>query len=132
MVNQACKDNSKRSMTELGETRTAGKRKSPRGIATNDLVFSAYTEGNSLIFPRILDLYFPAGLAIADITYGNGVFWKYVDITKYRCSFSDIKTNVDCRVLPYSSETYDCVVFDPPYMHVSGGSAHVNHQNYER
>jgi hypothetical protein len=119
-------------MSDFYETRIAGKRKSPRGIATNDLIFSAYMDGNSLIFSRILDLYVPAGSTIADITYGNGVFWKYVDIKKYRCSFSDIKTNVDCRALPYSSETFDCVVFDPPYMHVSGGSAHVNHQNYEQ
>jgi hypothetical protein len=25
----------------------------------------------------------------------------------------------------------DCVVLDPPYMHTPGGTAHVNHQNYE-
>jgi hypothetical protein len=34
--------------------------------------------------------------------------------------------------LPYKPDSYECVVFDPPYMHVSGGSAHVNHQGYER
>ena len=26
----------------------------------------------------------------------------------------------------------DCVVFDPPYMHTPGGTAHQNHQNFER
>jgi DNA modification methylase len=38
---------------------------------------------------------------------------------------------VDCRELPYQNASIDCVVFDPPYMHTPGGTAHVNHQNYE-
>jgi hypothetical protein len=117
---------------ELCETKTTGKRKSPRGIATNDLVFSAYIGNNHHIFSRILDLYISPGAAIADITYGNGAFWKDIDVQKYKCSFSDIQSNVDCRALPYKSDSYDCVVFDPPYMHVSGGTTHINHQNYER
>ena len=119
-------------MRELCETKTTGKRKPPRGIATNDLVFSACQGNNSYVFSRILDLYIPPGAAIADITYGNGAFWKNIDIKKYHCAFSDIKSNVDCRALPYKSDSWDCVVFDPPYMHVSGGSAHVNHQNYDQ
>jgi hypothetical protein len=117
---------------ELCETKTTGKRKSPRGTATNDLVFSAYAGNNHFVFSRILDLYVTSGAAVADITYGNGAFWKDVDLQKYTCAFSDIKSNVDCRALPYKPDSYDCVVFDPPYMHVSGGSAHVNHQNYEQ
>lgn len=43
----------------------------------------------------------------------------------------DIKQGVDCRALPYKDESVDCVVFDPPYMHTPGGTAHVGHQNYE-
>jgi hypothetical protein len=82
---------------ELCETKTNGKRRSSRGIATNDLVFSAYTGNNHYIFSRILDLYIPAGAAVADITYGNNAFWKDIDIKKYQCAFSDIKSNVDCR-----------------------------------
>ena len=119
-------------MRELCETKTTGKRKSPGRIATNDLVFSAYQGNNRYIFSRILDLYIPPGAAIADITYGNGAFWKDIDVQKYKCSFSDIQSNVDCRALPYKSDSYDCVVFDPPYMHISGRTTHINHQNYER
>lgn len=33
------------------------KRKSPDGIPTNDLVFSAYTGANDDVFPYILSLY---------------------------------------------------------------------------
>lgn len=38
---------------------------------------------------------------------------------------------MDCRKLPYGNNSIECVVFDPPYMHTPGGTAHVNHQNYE-
>ena len=43
----------------------------------------------------------------------------------------DIKDGMDCRHLPYANDSIDCVVFDPPYMHTPGGTAHLNHQNYE-
>ena len=44
---------------------------------------------------------------------------------------TDLKHGIDCRNLPYAEASIDCVVFDPPYMHTPGGTAHVNHQNYE-
>ena len=109
----------------------ATKRKSPEGIATNKLIFSSYQSTNDLVFPKILSLYVPNGAKIADITYGKGVFWKRVKIEKYDFHPSDIKTGIDCRNLPYADEEFDCVVFDPPYMHTPGGTAHTNHQNYE-
>ena len=107
------------------------KRKSPDGKATNDLIFSAYVSNNTEVFELILDLYVPKGAKIADVTYGQGAFWKNVNKNKYNIYPSDIKTGIDCRNLPYENETYDCVVLDPPYMHTPGGSAHINHQNFE-
>lgn len=106
-------------------------RKSPQGEATNDLVFSAYQETNDLVLPNILSLYVPRGSTIADITYGKGVFWKNVDPSAYQLLATDLTDGVDCRQLPYEDESIDCIVFDPPYMHTPGGSAHVGHQNYE-
>jgi hypothetical protein len=106
-------------------------RKSPAGVSTNRLVFSAQEGTNSDLFPQILRLYVPDGSAIADVTYGKGVFWKNVDQNRYRLLKSDISMGIDCRDLPYESESVDCVVLDPPYMHTPGGTAHVNHQNYE-
>jgi hypothetical protein len=107
------------------------KRKSPAGISTNDLVFSAYNSTNSDVFPYILELYIKKGAQIADVTYGKGAFWKNVDKTQYDLKKSDIKNGIDCRNLPYENNSLDCVVIDPPYMHTPGGTAHVNHQNYE-
>lgn len=112
-------------------SRLKGKRKSPSGMPTNKLIFSARQGTNDEIFPGILALYVPKGSQVADITYGRGVFWKRVPRGCYRVLGTDIKTGIDCRNLPYEDSRFDCVVFDPPYMHTPGGTAHVNHQNYE-
>jgi hypothetical protein len=106
-------------------------RKSPAGRATNELIFTAYQGTSDLIFPYILSLYVAPGSTVADITYGKGVFWKRVPAGVYRLLASDLSQGVDCRRLPYADASLDCVVFDPPYMHTPGGTAHVNHQNYE-
>jgi hypothetical protein len=110
---------------------TGKKRKSPNGISTNDLVFSAYTATNDEVFPFVLSLYVSPGSTVADVTYGKGVFWRNVPREAYKLIASDIESGVDCRNLPYQDASIDCVVFDPPYMHTPGGTAHVDHQNYE-
>jgi hypothetical protein len=115
---------------ELSMT-TKNKRKSPNGKATNDLVFSAYQGTNDAVFPHVLALYVRPSSTVADITYGRGVFWKDVPKDRYKLLATDLKSGVDCRSLPYNDVSIDCVVFDPPYMHTPGGTAHVNHQNYE-
>jgi len=102
-----------------------------RGLATNELVFSAYQGTNDEVFPHVLALHVPRGSIVADVTYGKGVFWKSIDIKAYDLRATDLTTGVDCRRLPYGDRTIDCVVFDPPYMHTPGGTAHQNHQNYE-
>jgi hypothetical protein len=107
------------------------KRKAPDGIATNNLLFSAHQGTNDEVFPLVLGMYLTAGSTVADVTYGKGVFWKNVPRRRYRLLASDIKTGVDCRSLPYGDASLRAVVFDPPYMHTPGGTAHVNHQNYE-
>lgn len=112
---------------------TAGKikRKSPDGISTNDLVFSAHIGTNDNLFPQILSLYVSSGSTVADVTYGKGVFWKDIPKDRYILKPSDLMTGVDFRSLPYENNSMDCVVLDPPYMHTPGGTAHVGHQNYE-
>jgi hypothetical protein len=107
------------------------KRKTPAGDPTNDLVFSAYNGTNDEVFPFVLSLYVEPGSTVADVTFGKGVFWRKVPKDAYNLLPSDIVSGADCRNLPYDSSSIDCVVFDPPYMHTPGGTAHVNHQNYE-
>ncbi len=107
------------------------KRKSPSGYSTNQLVFSAQQGTNDILFADIVSLYVRDGKRVADITYGKGVFWRRIPENKYDLIKSDLNGGVDSRKLPYDNESLDCVVFDPPYMHTPGGTAHSNHQNYE-
>lgn len=93
-----------------------GKRKSPAGKPTSDLLLSAHVATNDTVFPRILDLHVPLGSTVADVTYGSGVFWKRVPSNAYVVKATDIKTGTDCTNLPYEQESIDCVVLDPPYM----------------
>jgi hypothetical protein len=108
-----------------------GKRKSPNGVPTNDLVFTAYSGTNDDVFPFVLSVYVRPHSVVADVTYGKGVFWRKVPEGTYDLRRTDLADGVDCRELPYQNASIDCVVFDPPYMHTPGGTAHVNHQNYE-
>lgn len=95
----------------------AGKTKRVQsGVATTDVMMSAFVSGNAEVFPQILNLHVPDGARIADVTYGGGVFWKNVDLTRYELLATDIATGVDCRNLPYENESLDALVLDPPYM----------------
>jgi hypothetical protein len=107
------------------------KRKSPDGVATNKLTFSAYQGSNDDLFPHVLSLYVAPGSTIADTTFGKGVFWRKIPKGMYQLKASDLHRGVDATKLPYEDGGIDAVVFDPPYMHTPGGSAHKNHQNYE-
>lgn len=108
------------------------RRRVRNGQPTNDLIHSAYMEGNDSVFPRILSLYVTPGSTVADVTYGEGVFWRNVPESAYRLLPTDIQQGVDCRDLPYKDGEVDCVVLDPPYMHSPGGTAHTVHSAFER
>ena len=86
------------------------------GAATADVVLSAHAGGNAELFPRILALHVPDGALIADVTFGQGVFWRQVPPGRYRVLPSDIATGTDCRALPHADGALDALVLDPPYM----------------
>ncbi|MBI5235653.1 MAG: site-specific DNA-methyltransferase [Deltaproteobacteria bacterium] len=113
----------------------SGKRRIQGGAATSDVIVSAHIGGNAELFPKILLLHVPKGARIADVTWGQGVFWKNVPAGDYDVHVTDLKTGVDCRNLPYPDESFDCVVFDPPYMegffrksagHLGGAGTHAS------
>lgn len=105
-------------------------RKSPKGVATNQLIHSCYQGNNDTVFANVLALYVPKLSRVADVTYGKGVFWKGVSTDAYELLRTDLSVRTDCRDLPYKDGSIDCVVFDPPYMHTAK-TAHVGHQRFE-
>lgn len=59
---------------------------------------------------------------VYDVTWGKGVFWKNVDLSKFTFFATDMNTSApngkaDFRCLPYDEGTGDVLVLDPPYMH---------------
>lgn len=119
------------SSIETVEDRHARKRMVHNGEATNDLIVSAYADGNAKVFLRILKLYVAPGSTVADVTYGKGVFWRHVPEKQYDLRATDIQDGIDCRNLPYENGAIDCVVLDPPYMHSPGGTTHEAHSPME-
>jgi len=87
-------------------------------------VYTAYTENNNFLILKVSKLYLKPGDKIADITYGKGTFWKDIDLSQFKLSPSDIRTcpesPYDFRDLPYDDDSFDVVVFDPPYAHNPG------------
>jgi len=109
------------------------------GVASTDVVMSAFMSGNADVFPQILNLHVPDGAKIADVTYGSGVFWKNVDMSRYELLATDIADGIDCRQLPYEDASLDAWVCDPPYMegllrnnisHKAGGGSHAAFREY--
>ena len=109
----------------------AERRRVQNGAPTNDLVRSAYVNGNTKVFPLILGLYVAEGSIVADVTYGKGAVWRNVTLENYDLRATDILDGVDCRDLPYEDGTIDCVVLDPPYMHSPGGATHMGQTAFE-
>ena len=101
------------------------------GVATSHVVCSAYIDNNDEVFKDILKLFVKEGSTIADVTFGLGVFWNKVDMSKYNVLPSDLYLKpeaiqrysklkpcdgVNSKQLPYDNTSLDAVVFDPPYM----------------
>ena len=71
------------------------RRRVRNGKPSNNLVFSAYAEGNDDVFRHVISLYVASGSIVADVTYGKGVFWRRIPEDLYRLRPSDILTGVD-------------------------------------
>ncbi len=87
---------------------------------TDKPILSAFVGENSELLPLILDLYVPAGGRVADVTYGEGTFWKEIDFDDYEFLASDIEPRgraieADFGNLPYETNSIDALIFDPPY-----------------
>jgi hypothetical protein len=101
----------------------------PRSSSSQDkddtVVLTSYQCNNDFLIAQVARLYFRVGDRIADVTFGQGNFWKQIDLSQYRFFPSDIRTvpqhRYDFRKLPYCSGDFDVHVFDPPHIHQRRG-----------
>jgi len=97
--------------------------------------YTSITGNNGDLIKVVAGLYLVDNMRIADVTYGKGVFWRQVDLKRFKFCPSDIKTckdKYDFRDLPYRSRSFDCVVLDPPYCHNPGSLiVDANYRNAE-
>jgi hypothetical protein len=88
-------------------------------------VLTSYQCNNDHLIAQVARLYFRPGDRIADVTFGEGRFWRKVDLSQYDFHPSDILTlpdrPYDFRHLPYPSCHFEIHVFDPPYIHQRRG-----------
>jgi hypothetical protein len=91
-------------------------RRRQSGRATAEVVHSAHTGRNAALFAQVMALHVPEGALVADVTYGQGVFWREVPAGRYRLLASDLATGTDCRALPHACGAIDALVLDPPYL----------------
>ncbi|MBY0333162.1 MAG: hypothetical protein K2X49_21075 [Acetobacteraceae bacterium] len=99
------------------DTPAVPRRRTQSGRATADVVLSAHAGvGNAELFPAVMALHVPDGALVADVTYGQGVFWRQVPPGRYRLLATDLATGTDCRALPHADGAIDALVLDPPYL----------------
>lgn len=92
-------------------------RSSPLSVSSGSPpVLSAHVSTNDAVFEQLMRLHVDDDATVADVTWGKGTFWKLVPEGRYKVLPSDLQTGVDCRALPYTDESVDCVVLDPPYV----------------
>lgn len=86
-------------------------------VEPGKLILTSRVGINADLFPDVLRLYVPEGSVVADVTWGKGVFWQNVDVTKYVLHATDMSTGTDARKLPYADGSHRAVVLDPPYIY---------------
>lgn len=99
-------------------------------------VLTAKNGTNAELFPEVLRIYAREGNRILDMTYGQGVFWKNVDTSRFDLSRNDINTkkgeiHEDFKCTSWRSSLFDIVILDPPYMFGAGGKDSVMDKQYE-
>lgn len=88
-------------------------------------ILSARVGDNAASFADVARLYLKASDLVLDTTYGYGRFWRQVDPLPRRVvrmdRFATWDIVADYRCLPFAAETFNAVVYDPPY---KNGTSH--------
>jgi methylase of polypeptide subunit release factors len=77
---------------------------------------------NAELFAKAARLYLQPGQRILDMSYGNGTFWRKLNMRRYTLIANDLDpkrgtVHHDFRDIPLPASSFNHTVFDPPYMH---------------
>lgn len=90
------------------------------------MIKSIYNDQEEIL-RSIIKLHCPEGFD-ADLTFGNGVFWKHINKPRLCFDITPLKegvTKADSRMLPLAPGSIGNVVFDPPFMtYIKNGRDH--------
>jgi hypothetical protein len=113
----------------------AGKRLPPLDPPPIRITSSVVHGNNAHLIREVAHHYLIDGAIVADVTFGQGVFWRQLGRTRFRLIGSDIRALpsvdvvADFRQLPYADASIDVVVLDPPYVHI-GPNGHYMDDRY--
>src|SRR5262249_29153407 len=85
-------------------------------------VYTSVRGYNADLIRAVGRLYFRDGDRMADVTYGQGGFWRKIDTARYEFLPTDLKpvppaTYADFTKLPYPDAWLDGLFLDPPQVH---------------
>lgn len=91
------------------------------------MILSSHRDQNSIL-TSIMVLHNKNEPFEADLTYGNGSFWKLLDKPTIRADINPELPNLthpgcDVQNLPFENESIQSIVFDPPFMHAAGADS---------
>ena len=76
---------------------------------------SVQTGSNAELIAAVAELYLDGAESVLDVTFGRGKWWERYRPEHFRGH--DLATDgVDFTALPYEDDSWDVVVFDPPYI----------------
>ena len=94
------------------------------GRSSHDYNQTLVHGNNADLIEVVSNLYLKRKDRLLDLTYGRGVFWRRVDLELYDFDFIDIAMAPphwgDFRAVDRTSDNFNVIVFDPPYMHNPG------------
>jgi hypothetical protein len=86
----------------------------PRTLARRRPVLSVVIGDNADLMVEVAKLWIPPAAQVLDATYGRGLFW-----TKFAPRYLTAWTG-DFLAMPYGPDSFDVVVYDPPYTSTGG------------
>lgn len=89
-------------------------------------IIKSISYDNDEIIANILQLHVPNHSIDCDPTYSKGVFYKNnIPEPKYKYDINPVADDVikaDCRDLPLTDSSINCLMFDPPFLATTGKS----------